>query len=185
MQVLFWEIIEFPVLKVNPVTLNVESTFHRYVCPEVHKELTPFCIELTGIIQDMVDGQPKLQKVLQEFDDWMKQEGLLNEGVKFAFVTCGDWDLKLMLPKQCDYFHIKPEDYFNQWINLKRSFSDVMSVFPQGMMPMLSQLKLKHQGRHHSGIDDCKNIANIVIELLKRGYVFKYTGRLQQAAHSR
>ncbi len=30
------------------------------------------------------------------FDEWMKSEGLLEDSVKSAFVTCGDWDLKVM-----------------------------------------------------------------------------------------
>jgi ERI1 exoribonuclease 3 len=74
--------------------------------------------QLTGIIQDMVDGKKHLEDVLkvsffyklsfsspgysvddlslQDFYEWMTSEGLLNEGVSFIFVTCGDWDLKRM-----------------------------------------------------------------------------------------
>ena len=45
--------------------MEIESTFHMYVQPIVHPQLTPFCTELTGIIQAMVDGQPSLQQVLE------------------------------------------------------------------------------------------------------------------------
>jgi len=45
------EIIEFPCLKMNARSLEVESTFHRFVRPVAHPQLTPFCIELTGITQ--------------------------------------------------------------------------------------------------------------------------------------
>jgi ERI1 exoribonuclease 3 len=34
---------------------------------------------------------------------------------------------------------------------------------------------LNLDGRHHSGIDDCHNIAKVVKELAKRGYVFRAT----------
>ena len=34
------------------------------------------------------------------------------------------------------------------------------------MMKMLGILGLKHEGRHHSGIDDVANISNICIELI-------------------
>lgn len=71
------EIIEFPVLKVNGQTFETESTFHSYVQPQAHPQLTSFCTELTGIVQDMVDDQPHLQEVLSRFDDWMQKEGLL------------------------------------------------------------------------------------------------------------
>jgi ERI1 exoribonuclease 3 len=41
-----------------------------------------------------------------------------------------------------------------------------------GMAGMLPALNLKLEGKHHSGIDDSKNIAKIALELLKRGGVF-------------
>lgn len=33
---------------------------------------------------------------------------------------------------------------------------------------MINDLKLIHEGRHHSGIDDVINICNICIELISR-----------------
>ncbi|KAH1166416.1 hypothetical protein KIL84_015588, partial [Mauremys mutica] len=114
------EIIEFPILKLNGRTMEIESTFHMYVQPVVHPQLTPFCTELTGIIQGMVDGQPNLQQVLERVDEWMAKEGLLDPSVKSIFVTCGDWDLKVMLPGQCQYLGLPVADYFKQWINLKK-----------------------------------------------------------------
>ncbi|KAK7100153.1 hypothetical protein V1264_023146 [Littorina saxatilis] len=169
------EIIEFPVLKLNPKTLQVESVFHQYVQPRAHKELTPFCIELTGIVQDMVDGQPHIEETLEKFHEWMKTE-LLDKDASFTFVTCGDWDLKTMLPSQCRHFNIPVRPYFKSWINIKKSFADVTGEFPKGMMPMLHKLQIPHRGRHHSGIDDCRNIAAILKGLLEKGYVFKNTG---------
>jgi len=37
---------------------------------------------------------------------------------------------------------------------------------------MLQIFNLKLDGRHHSGIDDARNIAKIVIELIKDGICF-------------
>ena len=37
---------------------------------------------------------------------------------------------------------------------------------------MLKMFDLKLEGRHHSGIDDVYNIAQVTIELLKRGIKF-------------
>ena len=42
----FQEIIEFPILKLNGRTMEIESTFHMYVQPVVHPQLTPFCTEV-------------------------------------------------------------------------------------------------------------------------------------------
>ena len=41
------------------------------------------------------------------------------------------------------------------------------------MTSMLEHLGLNLEGRHHSGIDDCKNLGRIVIEMIKRGCRFK------------
>uniref|UniRef100_A0A8B9ETQ3 ERI1 exoribonuclease 3 n=1 Tax=Anser cygnoides TaxID=8845 RepID=A0A8B9ETQ3_ANSCY len=149
------EIIEFPILKLNGRTMEIESTFHMYVQPVVHPQLTPFCTELTGIIQGMVDGQPSLQQVLERVDEWMAKEGLLDPSVKSIFVTCGDWDLKVMLPGQCQYLGLPVADYFKQWINLKKAYSFAMGSWPKnGLLDMNKGLNLQHIGRPHSGIGE-------------------------------
>ena len=37
----------------------------------------------------------------------------------YCFLTCGNWDLGTMVPKQCTRSEIEPPHYFNEWINLK------------------------------------------------------------------
>ncbi|XP_075527460.1 snipper isoform X2 [Dermacentor variabilis] len=184
------EIIEFPVLKVNGRTFETEATFHTYVQPQAHPQLTAFCIEdsvqvltrharsfctarrwprgflnklvsfrlhkpqlLTGIVQDMVDGQPHLQQVLSQFDVWMREQGLLQ--ARTVFVTFGDWDLQKMLPSQCAYLGIPVPPYMTQWINLKKAFSDCTGHWPKTQLDALHFCGLPHLGRHHSGIAFC------------------------------
>ncbi|CAL1536417.1 unnamed protein product [Lymnaea stagnalis] len=170
------EIIEFPVLKVNAKTKKIDSVFHKYVLPQYHPQLTPFCTELTGIIQSMVDNQQHLPETLQSFHQWMESEGLLDPDIKSIFVICGDWDLKSMLPKQCAVLDLAARQYFKQWINIKKSYAEMTGTFPKGMMVMLRDLNIKHVGRHHSGIDDCQNIANVLIAMMQKGFVFKQNG---------
>ena len=111
--------------------METESTFHTYVQPVVHPQCTPFCTELTGIIQAMVGGQPSLQQVLERVDEWMAKEGLLDPKVKSIFVTCGHWDLKVLLPGQCQYLGLPVADYFKQWINLKKAYSFAWATGPR------------------------------------------------------
>ena len=144
------------------------------VQPTVNTQLTKFCTNLTGITQDKVTNQPLLANVLEMFDQWLKSEGLLSSNCNFIFVTCGDWDLFTMLPSQCRYFNLHRANYFDHWINIKRSFNKSTKKFARGgMMSMLQDLNIQHQGRHHSGIDDCKNIAEILKAIAQRGYVFE------------
>jgi len=177
------EIIEFPILKVNAMTMNVEAKFHQYVQPDVHRELSTFCTELTGIIQEQVDGQPNLQTTLQSVHSWMEREGLLDPSTRSVFVTCGDWDLQTMLPTQCRYLQIEPAAYFSRWINIKKVYAGVVGTYAKGVLDMLSGLRLKHEGRLHSGIDDCVNIANILRGLAERGCLFRATGELRPLQH--
>lgn len=161
------EIIEFPVLKVSARTLETESEFHTYVQPARYPRIDPFITELCGITQDMIDGKPVLPDVLVQFHEWMKSQKLL-DGVNFCFVTCGDWDLKTALPQNCDYLGLSYPDYLKRWINIKNLFQTIMGRPGGGMDSMLSHLHLSLDGRHHSGIDDSRNIAKILRELARR-----------------
>ena len=65
----------------------------------------------------MVEEESTFTKVLDDFQQWLSSEDLV--GKKFAFVTCGDWDLQLMLPSQCYHSGVPVPDYFQSWINIK------------------------------------------------------------------
>ncbi|KAB0377614.1 hypothetical protein FD755_012058 [Muntiacus reevesi] len=150
------EIIKFPILKLNGQTMEIESTFHMCVQPIVHPQLTLFCTETMGslIIQAMVDGQPSLQQVLERVNEWMAKEGLLDPNIKSIFVTCGDWDLKVMLPGQCQYLGLPVAGYFKQWNNLKKAYSFAMGCWPKnGLLDMNKGLGLQHIGGPHSGTE--------------------------------
>lgn len=162
------EIIEFPVVKVNATTFTTEAIFHTYVQPTIHPTLNPVCTEITGITQEMVDGQPKLPEVLDMLDKWMISEKLVDKDVTTCFVTCGNWDLHICLPVQCQYQHLKYPDYLRRWVNIKDLFERIEGKKAYGMAGMLKDLGLKLDGRHHSGIDDSKNIAKILTTLASK-----------------
>lgn len=44
-----------------------------------------------------------------------------------------------------------------------------------GMARMLEVLKMDLIGKHHSGIDDCRNIARLLIRMMHEGCVFQLT----------
>ncbi|CAN0242565.1 unnamed protein product [Ectocarpus sp. 13 AM-2016] len=82
-----------------------------------------------------------------------------------------------MMPAQCKLIDAPVPPHFNSWANIKE---DVMYRATRqsqrrprggkvsGMPAMLSALGLVLEGRHHSGLDDCRNIARIAIELCRR-----------------
>ena len=85
--------------------------------PVRHPLLSVFCTELTGITQDAVSGEDAFETVFADFNAWLAAESVI--GSRFTFVTCGDWDLKTMLPNQCADVGAAVPGYFGRWINLK------------------------------------------------------------------
>ena len=67
-----------------------------------------------------------------------------------------------------------------RWANLMEMFSGTLGWAKRaGMMQMLQELGLKHEGHHHSGIDDCKNIARILRHLVtNHRLVVRFTDEL-------
>ncbi len=165
------EIIEFPSVLLDASTLDVVDTFESFVRPVHHPKLSAFCSSFTGIEQADVDAAPVFSEVLHRHHAWLRSHGDPNEMV---FITCGDWDLKRMLPAQCRAavppLPRVPAPY-RRWVNIKHVFAATTGKRGRGMASMLTDLKIPLEGRHHRGIDDCRNIARIVVELVRLGAV--------------
>lgn len=167
------EIIEWPAIILDTLTLQPVSEFHSYIKPIAHPILTPFCINLTGIQQEWVDKSSTFPVVHQRFNQWFDEQNYL--GNSYAFVTCGDWDLKTALTNQLKYSGLKRRSIFNQWINIKESFKTFYGLKTSGMEHMLQFLSIELKGRHHSGIDDTRNITEITKRLIQDGHSFTVT----------
>lgn len=84
-------------------------------------------------------------------------------------VTCGDWDLKTMLPVQAAASPAPVPPLMMRWTNLKFAFSSAFrSPGRHSMLTMLARAGLKQRGRHHSGLDDCRNLAAVAGAILER-----------------
>lgn len=178
------EVIEFPSVLVSLTDRAVVDSFSTFVRPVHHPTLSAFCTELTTIRQADVDPAPVFPEVLAAHRAWLEGHGLFDSQgrERFAFVTCGDWDLQTMLPVQCGASGIPISalpPVYRRWINIKKVFLAVMKkAKTTGMPAMLQALGLELQGTHHRGIDDCHNIARLVFALADRGARFDLTGKL-------
>lgn len=174
------EIIEFPVLLIDSQSFSVQKTFHRYVQPTVHPILTDFCIQLTGILQEMVDDAAPFKDVFEGFEDWMRSEAHLidsnNESLeKFAFVTVGNWDFSVALWDECRRHGITLPQWMKRWINIKYAFNQVTGRWPRGMSDMLKEFDIEFKGHEHSGIDDSRNTVPLLKCLAQKGFCFENT----------
>mmetsp|Transcript_5042 Transcript_5042/g.12200 ORF Transcript_5042/g.12200 Transcript_5042/m.12200 type:complete len:571 (+) Transcript_5042:280-1992(+) len=172
------EIIEFPSVLLDVQRMEIKSTFQKYVKPVKNPKLTAFCTELTGITQEKVDKGVSFEDALSAHGRWLHEE---TKGAATLIVTCGDWDLRTMLPSQCSLSQLSVPKNMKSWCNIKSLFSEFYKTGMGGMTGMLRHLKMELIGRHHSGIDDCKNIARIAARMLQDKCIFHVTSRNQQA----
>jgi len=173
--------------------LEVVDEFRSFVKPTWAPKLSLFCTELTGIIQAQVDSAPPFPSVLASFSKFLAKNGLIDPVtgerlVRFCWCTDGPFDIQNFVVKQCfiskitmpdwlkgDVIDVRKEVIF--WSEGRPSgFHRTPKRKPgerrrsMGIPHQLDALGLNaFEGRQHSGIDDCRNIARIVSELARRG----------------
>ena len=173
------EIIEFPSVLVSLDSFEVVDEFESFVRPYHNPQLTKFCCELTSICQADVDAAPYFHDVLKNHEKWLEKHGLSE--LNSVFITCGNWDLGVMLPAQCRV-GAQPIEYlfpiYTRWQNIKVPYSAISGSKAHGMAGMLKNLGIPLKGTHHRGIDDCRNIASILTDLILKGAVVEPTATL-------
>ena len=170
------EIIEFPAVLVDAANGGLVSSFRTYVRPRHHPCLSEFCSELTGIRQDQVDGGVDLEQALAMHDAWLKEAGAAKN--RLAVVTWGDWDCRTMLEFECSFKGLTKPSYFNQWVNLRIPFEAVFGAGRRNLQEAVAEAGLKWNGRLHCGLDDARNTACLLAELMRRGVTISITGSL-------
>lgn len=174
------EIIEFPSVLVSLSSLDTVDEFESFVRPHHHPVLTEFCRSLTSIHQADVDAAETFAAVLAKHQRWLDSHGMSEKNA--LLVTCGDWDLGVMLPAQCPVAVPPVESLrpiYTRWQNVKRAFCSARDRRKApGMAGMLKDLGLPLVGQHHRGIDDCRNITELFKVLLRRGATAQLTTEL-------
>ena len=166
------EIIEFPSILwrwEESKDFHKVSEIQLYVKPSHNPSISDFCHNLTGISQEQVDVGVSLEEALVTHHKWLCDH--VQDLGSLVFVTCGNWDLASMLPSDIKRNKLSyPSPVYRRFVNLKPVFSHVTKT-PKilSMVKMLKALNLELEGRHHSGIDDCKNISNIFAKLVQLG----------------
>ena len=73
--------------------------------------------------QEMVDGGVDFEVCLEHLRQFLIEHELLHSdgspAKRFLFVTCGDWDLKTMIQRQCKQYGIEVPPYLTRWVNIK------------------------------------------------------------------
>jgi inhibitor of KinA sporulation pathway (predicted exonuclease) len=172
------EIIEFPLVLVDAVTLEPVDEFHAYIRPTERPVLTNFCKTLTGISQDTVDAADTLEVALEQFATWLTERQLGAPGepgsvFTIALATDGPWDIVNFLAPECERKGLPFPSCAKHWIDARAAFAEWHQIKQLNVQKMLEWSGMEFEGRPHSGIDDTRNIARIVTHLLSQGCAFR------------
>jgi inhibitor of KinA sporulation pathway (predicted exonuclease) len=148
------EIIEIGAVRYRPGR-GVVAERQIFVRPTV-PTLSEFCKTLTGITQEQVDGgqaYPDSLKTLLDF-----------AGPEPFFCSWGDFDRRQF---EKDGSLHKVDYPFPVHLNLKRLYG---ARTGKGLIALDEAVKacgLDFHGRHHSGVDDARNVANVLDWLIR------------------
>ncbi|NUQ04372.1 MAG: exonuclease domain-containing protein [Anaerolineae bacterium] len=132
--------------------------YQRFVRPIMNPVLSDFCTELTSITQEQVDTAEDFSVVFPEFLAWIG-------GAPFTFCSWGDYDYH-QIRRDCARWNLEAPQVFNARINVKKVFRKRHHKHV-GMAEALTVLGLPLEGMHHRGIDDARNIAQILLTLMQ------------------
>nr|CAD7591755.1 unnamed protein product [Timema genevievae] len=196
------EIIEFPAVLVDTEKQKVLDHFQAYCRPVLNPTLSDFCVELTGITQDQVESASLFPEVLANFEAWLAKHKLGTKH-KYAVVTDGPWDMGRFLYGQCKISEISYPQFGKKWVNIRKVFSNFYrckrlaptwdhfhtivpveqtNITSQGqqfcLKLMLEHIEMIFEGRPHCGLDDARNIARILLHMVKDGASIQYNERI-------
>ena len=154
------EIIEIGAVRLGQ-DLDVIDEFGSFVQPVAHRQLSPFCKELTSITQADVDSADLFPVVFHRFLDWIGDDA-------HALCSWGAYDLgQFELDAKRSGMQL-PGWFAEQHVNLKAEFASWSDVRRCGMAKALDHLGLPLDGVHHRGIDDARNIARIAQRMFRQ-----------------
>ena len=114
------EIIEFPSIlwKWTNNDFKKISSIQNYVKPLKYPVVSQFCEQLTGISQEIVNNGMPLQNALNLHKKWLNDNGDVDNTL---IVTCGKWDIDIILPKDLKLNGMKksPHCVYKKFINIK------------------------------------------------------------------
>jgi len=164
------EIIEFPCIALCAYTLQVVGEFHTYVRPLIQPQLSPFCRRLTGIAQKEVTGAPDIHEAVLRFSTWVDETLHVPDPRAIAVVCDGPCDIGKFLHTHILRDGLKVPKYLRRWCDVRQLYRSVLGQSPRGSLrDIVESLGLPFVGRQHSGLDDARNIANVVVALKGRG----------------
>ena len=156
------EMIEWGCVKVDARSGKALDEFGLLVRPTRIPMLSDYCVALTGITQQDVDRAVTFPYALAMATEWM------GDPLDYTFCSWGEFD-RYLLRAMCRFYRV-PYPFDDDYLDLKPIFSDRIAGRNVDMRKALAMLEIPHAGRLHRALDDARNVAIILDELLRSPY---------------
>jgi 3'-5' exoribonuclease 1 len=153
------ETIEIGLVVIDLESLEIVDEFQRFVRPQINPTLTDFCKKLTSIQQADVDGARTYQEVGEELRTFAGRYP------NAAWVSWGDYDAR-QLERDAGFAGCRSMLAGLPHFNAKKWHAGLYDNRPKGLKQTVESLNLVWQGTYHRGIDDARNVASIIKEML-------------------
>lgn len=145
---------------------EVLHRFQHFVRPLVNPVLTPFCIALTGISQNDVDGAPLFAAAAEKLNCFVEEHRASHS----VWMSWGAYDLKQLIKDSSLHQVECPISLPHQ--NAKKAFAKIQKIGKEvGMSKACDLVGRPLFGQHHRGLDDAINIAGLLPWILGTRYL--------------
>jgi len=149
------EIIEIGAVLVERISLRAIDEFQTFVQPQRHPQLTGFCSALTSIKDAQLSSAPTFPEAVALLTQWLQPYH------NYLFCSWGEFD-KYQIMQDCA-FHQLPYPMPASHLNIKKRFSDQQGIDKKvSMARALTLAGLPLLGTHHRGIDDARNMVQLM-----------------------
>ncbi|PMU25268.1 MULTISPECIES: 3'-5' exonuclease [unclassified Pseudomonas] len=153
------ETIEIGLVVVDLESLEIVDEFQRFVRPQINPTLTDFCKKLTSIQQADVDGA----RTYREVGDELRMFAVRYPNA--AWTSWGDYDAR-QLERDAGFAGCPSLLEGLPHFNARKWHAGLYDDRPKSLKQTVESLGLVWQGTYHRGIDDARNVASIVKEML-------------------
>jgi inhibitor of KinA sporulation pathway (predicted exonuclease) len=153
------ETIEVGLVVIDLVTLEIVDEFQRFVRPKINPTLTDFCKKLTSIQQADVNSAGTYGEVGQELGAFIAPYP------NAAWASRGDYDAR-QLERDAAFAACPSLLEGLPHFNARKWHAGMCDNRPKSFKQTVESLGLVWQGTYHRGIDDARNVASIVKEIL-------------------
>lgn len=156
------DVIEFGITEVDLRNRTITRSESLLVKP-LRSRVSEYCTQLTGWTQEDVDKGMSLLEATQILQQKYDSRNRL-------WLSQGEFD-RVVIKENCASLGV-PYPFSKRHLNMQTLYSLLTGHGRAvGMMRQLERLGLEHEGKHHNGCDDSRNIARVFLEVLKRGHI--------------